>query len=145
MQKKLQRGGGSGLGLWICRVIVKKHEGDITFHSNGAGCGTTFSFFLDAYSTRSRENSDSVAVPIDECPDELSNHSLDSLAETVKVFPHPCVARVMVVDDLALNRKILSRMLFRIAQTSPEISRYSIVFEIMEADDGVQHSWNQEQ
>lgn len=36
---------GSGIGLAICKKIVKMHDGDISFQSNG-GTGTTFTFTL---------------------------------------------------------------------------------------------------
>ena len=38
----LQAGGGSGLGLWITKGIVDLHEGEISVHSDGEGCGSVF-------------------------------------------------------------------------------------------------------
>lgn len=37
---------GSGLGLFIVRALVKRHKGQITLHSRGAGCGCTFHIVL---------------------------------------------------------------------------------------------------
>jgi signal transduction histidine kinase len=39
---KIQRGGGSGLGLWIASSIVHLHHGKIRVYSEGEGKGTTF-------------------------------------------------------------------------------------------------------
>lgn len=40
-----KRGEGTGLGLDICRKIIEKHQGEITFQSK-LGIGTTFSVYL---------------------------------------------------------------------------------------------------
>jgi signal transduction histidine kinase len=38
--------GGSGLGLYLAREIVKAHKGQITLESEGLGKGSTFSVML---------------------------------------------------------------------------------------------------
>lgn len=38
--------GGLGIGLSIVRSIVKLHDGSVTAHSDGAGCGSTFTVRL---------------------------------------------------------------------------------------------------
>jgi len=43
----LQGGGGSGLGLWICKQIIEQHNGNILLFSKGPGLGTTVSIELD--------------------------------------------------------------------------------------------------
>ena len=40
--EKLQAGGGSGFGLFIAKGIVDLHGGNISVHSEGEGCGSTF-------------------------------------------------------------------------------------------------------
>lgn len=47
--KELQGGGGSGLGLWICKEIVKQHGGIIGCYSDGPGQGSTFFVQLHSY------------------------------------------------------------------------------------------------
>jgi len=46
---RLQGGGGSGLGLWICKEIIKAHGGSICVHSEGVGTGTKVSLKLHCY------------------------------------------------------------------------------------------------
>ena len=46
---RLQGGGGSGMGLWISREIIRRHGGDITFRPGEDGVGTVFSFRLPVY------------------------------------------------------------------------------------------------
>jgi signal transduction histidine kinase len=49
-RNKLQAGGGSGLGLWIARNIVRLHSGILEFKSDGVGKGTSFYFELPLFS-----------------------------------------------------------------------------------------------
>ena len=43
---ELQKGGGSGLGLWVTKSIIEAHGGSIGMHSAGEGNGGS-TFFLD--------------------------------------------------------------------------------------------------
>jgi signal transduction histidine kinase len=49
VEKNLQSGQGSGLGLWISSIIIKNHSGEMIFESSGTGCGSTFGFKLPLY------------------------------------------------------------------------------------------------
>ena len=44
--EKLQSGGGSGFGLYICKGIVDLHEGFLAVFSEGEGLGSTFTVQL---------------------------------------------------------------------------------------------------
>lgn len=46
---KNQKGGGSGLGLFIAKGIVDQHNGTLTAHSEGIGKGTSFVCKLPVY------------------------------------------------------------------------------------------------
>jgi len=46
---RLQGGGGSGLGLWICKEIIKQHDGAIRIQSEGVGQGTTVTLQLNCF------------------------------------------------------------------------------------------------
>ena len=43
---ELQKGGGSGLGLWVAKNIIEAHLGSIGMYSAGEGSGGS-TFFLD--------------------------------------------------------------------------------------------------
>ena len=43
---ELQKGGGSGLGLWVAKSNIEAHGGSIGMHSAGEGSGGS-TFFVD--------------------------------------------------------------------------------------------------
>jgi signal transduction histidine kinase/CheY-like chemotaxis protein len=93
----LQAGQGSGLGLFIAKGIVEQHEGRLWAESEGIGRGTTFTVSLPMYHVPGFEKSSA--------PDEsgrISDYS--SRSESA------CL-RILVVDDISSNRKLLSRLL----------------------------------
>jgi two-component system, sensor histidine kinase len=98
---ELQAGGGSGLGLWISREIVKKHNGVIGVTSEGLGKGSTFSVaipVLRPLATSCHGSSRHVIIS------SRSSFMGDMLSVEV---PN----RVLVVDDSVTSVKILSRLL----------------------------------
>jgi CheY-like chemotaxis protein len=103
---ELQAGQGSGLGLFIAKGIMKQLGGSLAVFSEGLGHGTTFTMTLPLYH-----------VPDTALPESLkhqqqllSEHSSDD--ETAVSPKHPAESlRVLVVDDAAINRKLLMRLL----------------------------------
>jgi len=104
---ELQAGGGSGLGLFIAKGLVKQHKGTLSASSDGLGRGSTFS----------------LSLPLWNVPDHVEKHTgpklmaatneLSSVA-TGATSGEPVRASslyVLVVDDVLSNRKLLRRVL----------------------------------
>jgi CheY-like chemotaxis protein len=53
---RLQGGNGSGLGLFITKGVVHLHGGELSSHSDGEGCGTTFTLVLPVVHTDELES-----------------------------------------------------------------------------------------
>lgn len=93
-----RRHGGLGLGLAIVRQIVQGHGGTIEAHSDGLGCGATFSIELPRYGSHAvrqatRSNPD-IALPVK----GSAAMRLDGL-------------RVLVIDDDEDSRELLEQAL----------------------------------
>jgi CheY-like chemotaxis protein len=98
----LQAGQGSGLGLFISKGIVKQHGGDLEVSSEGIGRGSTFTCTLPLYHVPDAP-AESITSIISQVPvDEV----VAPIVETVDSLP----LRILVVDDVASNRKLLSRL-----------------------------------
>jgi signal transduction histidine kinase len=100
-----QRSGGTGLGLVICRQFVRLMGGEVQVESR-AGQGNTFWFEIDAPPARPATRP----------------AALDEPVLTTKGGPR---RRVLVVDDVADNRKLLITAL------------ESLGFDVREADGGL--------
>ena len=97
---KLQHGGGSGLGLVIAKGIVEQHGGSIRVASDGKGKGTTFHVELPLFQIEPKQE----ATPGQSTsPESDSSHSRNR--------------RILVVDDVLSNRKMLVRLLERSGHT----------------------------
>jgi len=100
---QLQNGGGSGIGLWISKKIVDLHGGRIGVKSE-PGKGSMFYVELDVAPKPASELvvKDQVTRMLSHETDEQSVEAIPSVANNI---------RVLVVDDSAVNRKMLKRLI----------------------------------
>jgi len=116
---RLQNGGGSGLGLHISKGLAEQHGGTIFAESDGVGFGCTFTLELPLFDYDGPMEEFVGALPE---PDEVSNQSASSAPEqastsvssdqrTGTTVSRP--RKVLVVEDVASNRKLLLRLLER--------------------------------
>ena len=76
--------GGLGLGLTLVKRLVDLHDGEVTAHSDGVGCGSTFTLCLPCVSAH--------------CNDDAGHDALPSDADPVRAaLGRPL--RVLIVDD----------------------------------------------
>lgn len=106
---KHQKGGGSGLGLFIAKGIVDQLNGTLTVHSDGLGKGTSFFCKLPLFCKPKEQKFDNIPIqPRDESVTErISSSWLDEQNE------HDLYYRILVVDDAPMNRKLLARLLMK--------------------------------
>ena len=97
---KLQKGGGSGLGLYISKGIVESHNGTLSASSEGLGKGTTFELYLPLYDA---QDSDICGLPDSAEDTEELKIAFNSRSASV--------LRILIVDDVGSNRKFLRRLL----------------------------------
>ena len=94
---EMQAGQGSGLGLYLSRGIAAQHGGYLSVDSEGEGYGSTFSLTLPLHQ-----------VPDSELPDSIRH--LRVFREDMERVPVGTFL-ILVVDDVATNRKLLMRLL----------------------------------
>ena len=93
-------GGGSGLGLWISEKIVELHGGIVGVSSAGEGYGCTF--YLE------------IPMEVREClMSEVTPPPLEALSALTRGSACSSFRNVLMVDDSALNRKMMNRLLTR--------------------------------
>ena len=105
---ELQAGGGSGLGLYIAKGIVMQHKGALTATSEGLGHGTTFELELPLWELINDEGDIESNLYNREATERTGAPSVASS------FPNnapKCILKVLVVDDVKSNRKLLMRLL----------------------------------
>jgi CheY-like chemotaxis protein len=124
-----QMADGSGLGLMITHSLVRKHGGRLWVSSEGDGRGSTFAFTVplpmalatlpsSATSQAPSAGASRVGDANEGGADGAAPAVALSAAPTVSVQQPPApleAVRVLVVDDLAPVRDLMSRMLRRMA------------------------------
>jgi CheY-like chemotaxis protein len=98
----LQAGKGSGLGLFISKNLAEQHGGSLTARSEGIGKGSAFTLQLPLYQCDIASSSNA-----DEHQDLEEYKTESSLHHEKRQL------RILVVDDIVTNRKLLSRLLER--------------------------------
>eukprot|EP00977_Amphora_coffeiformis_P010853 scaffold2541_cov175-Amphora_coffeaeformis.AAC.9 len=103
---ELQVGQGSGLGLYIAKGIVEQHGGSLSVASEGLGRGSTFTLSLPLYH-----------VPEASLPESLqrTQRLRGDASRFQETESEPTRSghsqRILVVDDITMNRKLLIRLL----------------------------------
>jgi CheY-like chemotaxis protein/anti-sigma regulatory factor (Ser/Thr protein kinase) len=116
---KNQKGGGSGMGLWLSKQIVELHGGSVAVTSEGDGKGCCFEVRLKAgIPTNIRS---SIVVPIHSGNPDVARVMQHRFSLTVdpspsSPVPNPAapaslMRQCLVVDDSKLNRKVMTRLL----------------------------------
>jgi CheY-like chemotaxis protein len=128
----------SGLGLWISKKIVELHGGTIGVISEGNGKGSTFYFKLPLNTTEIR------LTPIE----EAISRAMSSRRVSVRVAPSltnsllhtrpisvrlPTNLSILIVDDSALNRKMMIKRLERHSCTIAEADDGDVALEMVQS------------
>ena len=103
---RLQSGQGSGLGLYIAKSIVEQHQGTLVAASEGLGTGASFTLTLPLWDVPERvaaETADVEAAELD--------HSNPNAGSKLTNANDSKGLRILIVDDVASNRKLLGRLL----------------------------------
>jgi CheY-like chemotaxis protein len=114
---ELQAGQGSGLGLFISKGIVEQHGGKLVVTSEGLGKGAQFTIILPLFSIDPQDSllgggsssGDITRNDLGKAILSLAGRTMTMETSMQILDLHP--QRLLVVDDSALNRKMLVRLL----------------------------------
>jgi CheY-like chemotaxis protein len=107
----LQAGQGSGLGLYTAKGIIDQHGGTLTAASPGLGRGTTFTMTLPLYhvpDTALTSDLDHLKLSISTPTPTMKSAECRGCEQTDHCSKH---LRILVVDDVTVNRRLLTRLL----------------------------------
>jgi signal transduction histidine kinase/CheY-like chemotaxis protein len=139
---ELQAGGGSGLGLYIAKGIVKQHNGALTASSEGIGRGTAFELLLPLWKVLVGDF-DCCDVFVPRRPEKTKIHTQniiqeDGLSETqqselaghsISSFEKKSL-KILVVD-VKSNRKLLIRLLENIGHQCEQAENGQLAVEMV--------------
>ena len=119
--------GGTGLGLSICKKLCDLMDGRLNFNTE-LGVGTTATFTVRVYKDGNNTRIRTVAPFTNIYTGNSTSNRIststgnDPLEILRKIDPSPTLTypEVLVVDDVSVNRKILSRMLHTLGILSHE-------------------------
>jgi two-component system sensor histidine kinase EvgS len=113
---------GTGLGLHLCELFVERMNGRIWVTNNGKDVGgSCFSFYLPLISCAAHETIEDPGMlnrsRVSYChPNSIDKQGgLDEMQDEGSVFDR----RVLYVDDILINRKVIGRMLKKIGISNP--------------------------
>jgi CheY-like chemotaxis protein len=104
--------GGSGLGLFIARLLSRLQGGEIGVTST-AGKGTTFAFYIKVRRAKTPHGTDVHAV-VPQVNLPVGGHGPDSpsvLSAATTRLKDPSEVSILIVEDNVVNQRVLSRQL----------------------------------
>ena len=93
--------------MYIAKSIAEQHHGSLVATSDGIGRGATFTMTLPLWEVP--EQTQKGDIHLEEAPNTISTASRE-----------PFNLRILVVDDVASNRKLLTRLLKKEGHVSDE-------------------------
>lgn len=107
---ELQMGQGSGLGLFIAKGIVDQHGGSLSAKSDGLNQGSVFTLTLNTWQMlapfETKKDTDITKTERESNNSSPNDFTGESITKRVSL-------RVLIVDDISSNRKLLARLLSR--------------------------------
>lgn len=137
---KLQAGGGSGLGMYITKGLIEQHGGSIQVESQGQGHGTTFTVLLPLYLCHSDQTSSTTDTLLSTNAAPTAGAGVAPSTTAPEAATNPGVTqqrRILVVDDAAMNRKLLIRLLERAGHSCNSAADGQEAVDAIVADQGL--------